>query len=132
LQGVGAAVGVAVSRAIVRDHFTGEASSRIMNLISLIMGLGPAFSPTLGGFLLEVAGWQSIFVFMLVAGIFILAATQLWLVETVTRDPSRFRPRALLRSYAALLSDRYFMFASVALGGGVGALYTQATVLPFI
>ena len=37
LQGVGASVGVATARAIVRDQFTGEASSRIMStILSLI------------------------------------------------------------------------------------------------
>src|SRR5690606_27992445 len=35
LQGVGAAVGVAISRAIVRDLFTHERSARIMNLIGI-------------------------------------------------------------------------------------------------
>ena len=48
-QGVGAAVGIAISRAIVRDLFTNERSARIMNLIGLILGIGPAFAPTLGG-----------------------------------------------------------------------------------
>lgn len=132
LQGVGAAVGIAVSRALVRDLFTGEASSRIMNLTSLLMGLGPAIAPTVGGLLLEAAGWQSIFLFMLVAGIFILAVLQLILVETVVRDPARFRPRTLVRSYRTLVGDRYFMLASTVLGGGIGAFYTQATILPFI
>lgn len=132
LQGVGAAVGLAVSRALVRDLFTGEASARIMNLIGVIMGIGPALAPTVGGLLLEVSGWQSIFLFMLVAGLFIFAAIKLWMVETVARDPARFRPRALFRSYRTLLRDRYFILASLAIGTGAGAIYTQATVLPFI
>ena len=42
LQGVGAAVGVAISRAVVRDLFTNERSARIMNLIGMILGIGPA------------------------------------------------------------------------------------------
>jgi DHA1 family bicyclomycin/chloramphenicol resistance-like MFS transporter len=132
LQGVGAAVGVAVSRALVRDLFTGEASNRIMNLTGLLMGLGPALAPTVGGLLLEFTGWRSIFVFMLVAGIFIAATIQIVMVETVTRDPRRFRPKALARSYATLLTDKYFMLASMVLAGGIGAFYTQATLMPFI
>ncbi len=132
LQGVGAAVGVAVSRALVRDLFTGDASARIMNLIGLIMGFAPALAPTLGGFLLELTGWQSIFVVMLVGGAMVLATIQWSMAETVVPDPSRFRPRALVRSYRALLGDRYFLLASFIIGGGTGALFTQATVLPFI
>src|SRR3954466_11519000 len=48
LQGIGAAAGVATSRAVVRDQYTGQASARIMNLIGLIFAIGPAVSPSVG------------------------------------------------------------------------------------
>lgn len=132
VQGIGAAVGVAVSRALVRDLFTGEASNRIMNLTVLIIGVGPAVAPTLGGLLLETAGWKSIFVFMLAGGAAATLAIYFVLLETVQPDPARFRPRALAHAYRTLLGDRYFILASLVLAGGVGAFYTQATVLPFV
>lgn len=131
-QGVGAAVGVAISRAIVRDLFANERSARIMNLIGLILGIGPALAPTLGGVTLAFFGWQAIFVFMLIAAIAILFVVHFSMVETVVRDVSRIRPAALLRSYGILLTDRYFMLCSLVLGGGIGAIYTLATILPFI
>ena len=37
LQGIGAAAGVATSRALVRDLFIGQASARIMNLTGLMV-----------------------------------------------------------------------------------------------
>ena len=86
LQGVGAAVGVAISRAIVRDLFTSERSARIMNLIGLILGIGPALAPTLGGVTMQLFGWHAIFVLMLVFAVVIVVVTQVSLVETVTRD----------------------------------------------
>lgn len=132
LQGVGAAVGTTVSRALVRDLFTSDRSARIMNLIGLLMGAGPAFAPTLGGVLMGAFGWQSIFISMALAAIVIVVVVHFAMVETATPDPSRIRPRALARSYATLLGDRYFMFSSLTLAGSSGALYTQATVLPFI
>ncbi len=48
VQGVGASVGVAVSRAVVRDLYVGEASSRIMNAIGMTLAIGPATAPTIG------------------------------------------------------------------------------------
>ena len=131
-QGVGAAVGVAVSRAIVRDLYTSEQSARVMNLIGLLMGAGPALAPTIGGVLMGLFGWQSVFVFMIIAGIALVAIVRFMLVETVVPDPARIRPRALLKSYRTLAADRYFMASSLALAGGIGAFYTQATILPFI
>jgi DHA1 family bicyclomycin/chloramphenicol resistance-like MFS transporter len=132
LQGVGAAVGVAISRAIVRDLFTNDRSARIMNLIGLILGIGPAFAPTLGGVTMQLFGWQAIFAFMLIAGVVIVVVAQMVMVETVRRDLSRIRPTALARSYGTLLGNGYFLSSSLVMAGAVGALYTQATVLPFI
>ncbi len=132
MQGVGTAVGWSIARALVRDQFTNEQSARVMNLIGLILGLGPALAPTLGGLALELSGWQAIFVLMLVAGIAVTLAVHFFMKETVIRDLSRFRPRALARSYATLLSHPGFLLTSLVMAGSLGAIYAQATMLPFI
>ena len=64
VQGIGAAAGVSVARAMVRDLYTGEASVRILNMIGVLLAIGPAVSPTMGGIALDLFGWQSIFFFM--------------------------------------------------------------------
>ncbi|MGB6120094.1 MAG: multidrug effflux MFS transporter [Mesorhizobium sp.] len=132
MQGVGAAVGVAISRAIVRDLFTHERSARIMNMIALILAVGPAFSPVIGGLTMEAFGWHAIFIVMVIAGAAITAANYFYLEETVTRDLSRIRPKAIVHSYATLLGSRYFLFSSMILGGTIGSLYALSTMLPFV
>jgi DHA1 family bicyclomycin/chloramphenicol resistance-like MFS transporter len=132
LQGVGAAVGVAVSRAIVRDLYTAERSARIMNLVALILAVGPAISPTLGALTMQLFGWHAIFLFMLAMAAGVMLLVWLGQVETVTRDLSRIRPAALAGSYATLLTSPHFFFAALVIAGSAGAIYTQATVLPFI
>src|SRR5688572_15814946 len=132
LQGVGAAVGVAISRAVVRDLFTNERSARIMNVMGMILGLGPALAPTIGGVTMELFGWQAIFLFMAAAGLAIILVVRYAMAETVGRDLSRIRPRALVNAYRVLLTNPYFLLCSIVMGGATGALYTQATVLPFI
>lgn len=131
-QGVGASVGVAISRALVRDLFTGERSSRIMNLIGIILALGPALSPTIGGLMLPVFGWRSIFVLMAVLGLIVICVAIFAMKETVVRDTSRLNFRALAGSYRMLLTNRRFLSASFVIGGALGAVYAQATFLPFI
>lgn len=132
LQGVGAAVGVAISRAIVRDLFTSDRAARIMNITGMILAIGPAVAPTIGGLTLGVAGWQAIFLLMIVLGFVAIAVTHVSLVETVERDLSRIRPGAIVRAYGTLLANPYFMLSSFVVAGTIGALYTQATVIPFI
>jgi DHA1 family bicyclomycin/chloramphenicol resistance-like MFS transporter len=132
MQGVGAAAGVAISRAIVRDLFTHERSARIMNMIGIILAVGPAFSPVIGGVTMELFGWHAIFVLMVAFGLGIVLAAVFVMRETVTRDLSRIRPMAIARSYGTLLTSRYFMYSSLMLAGTIGALYVLATMLPFI
>lgn len=132
MQGCGAAVGIAVSRALVRDLFTGVAAARIMNLIGIILAIGPALSPTIGGLTLNLFGWHAIFLLMAALGVIIMLVTVFSLRETVTADVSRLSPRALLASYRMILSDPLFLAASLTISGTLGAIYAQATILPFL
>ena len=131
-QGVGAAVGIAVSRAIVRDLFTGERAARTLNLIGLILGIGPALAPTLGGLTMKLFGWHAIFILLLALGTSVILIVHFMLVETVSRDRSRIRLGPMLQSYGQLLGSSYFLSASLTLCGAVGAFYTLAILLPFI
>jgi DHA1 family bicyclomycin/chloramphenicol resistance-like MFS transporter len=54
------------------------------------------------------------------------------LKETVTRDLSRIRPRALIASYRQLLATPYFMLASLVIANSLGAVFALATMLPFV
>ncbi|WP_232897166.1 multidrug effflux MFS transporter [Pontibaca salina] len=132
LQGVGASAGVAISRAIVRDQFRGNQSSEIMNTIGIILAIAPALSPTLGGVLVTYAGWQSLFLTMTLFGVFVVAVTHLGMQETIVADRNRLKFQALMRSYGKLFASRHFMTAALTIAGALGAIYTQATILPFI
>jgi Bcr/CflA subfamily drug resistance transporter len=132
IQGIGASVGVTVARAAVRDQFTGPQASRIMNMIGITLAVGPAVGPTIGGLALSAFGWQSIFLLMVGFGAILLLSCILFLKETAVPDRSRLQPATLLRTYAGLISDLRFLLPSLILGGSVGALYAQGTMLPFV
>ncbi|MCX8999582.1 multidrug effflux MFS transporter [Rhizobiaceae bacterium BDR2-2] len=131
IQGVGASVGVTVARAVVRDQFSGIQAARIMNLIGIILGVGPALGPIIGGITLELFGWQAVFLLMIALGLACCAAV-VSMPETTVPDISRFRPGTMLATYGRLGIDPRFVLPSLVVGGAVGALYTQATMLPFI
>lgn len=132
IQGIGASVGITVARAIVRDQFVGAEASRIMNLIGIMLAIGPAMAPTIGGLALAAFGWHSIFVFLIGFGLLVLSGVTLFMRETTVADRALARPARLLSAYGSLLADRRFIAATLVLGGSVGALYAQATMLPFI
>ncbi len=132
LQGVGAAMGIAISRAIVRDVFADARSFRIMNLMGLCIAIAPAIAPAIGGLTLEFASWRTLFAMMALMGIGAIFVAIFSLRETVTRDLSRIKPQALFRSYRELLTTPYFMLASMVIASAVGAVYALATILPFV
>ncbi|MBP1885618.1 multidrug effflux MFS transporter [Sinorhizobium mexicanum] len=132
VQGAGASVGMTVARAIVRDQFTGTPAARIMNMIGMMLALGPAVSPTLGGIALGLFGWQSIFFLMVGFALMACFIVQFFMVETVTPDRSKGHLRPILRAYGELLTDSRFLSSTLVIAGAVGALYAQATMLPFV
>jgi DHA1 family purine ribonucleoside efflux pump-like MFS transporter/DHA1 family bicyclomycin/chloramphenicol resistance-like MFS transporter len=132
IQGIGASVGITVARAIVRDQFTGTEASRIMNLIGIMIAIGPAIAPTVGGLALAAFGWQSVFFLLIGFGLLIALSALVFMRETSLPDPRRMLPGALLSAYGELARESRFISASFVLGGSVGALYAQATLLPFI
>ena len=132
IQGIGASVGITVSRAIVRDQFVGVEAARIMNMIGIMLAIGPAMAPTIGGLALAAFGWQSVFFLMVGFGMLACGSVALFMLETAVPDRRRAKPRYLLGAYLELICDSRFVSTSLVIAGAVGALYTQATMLPFI
>ncbi|WEZ82058.1 multidrug effflux MFS transporter [Rhizobium sp. 32-5/1] len=132
IQGIGASVGITVARAIVRDQFVGEEASRIMNLIGIMLAIGPAIAPTLGGLTLAAFGWQSVFFLMVVFGLLSCLTMIVFLKETTVPEPHRARPGPVMAAYRTLASDSRFLASAMVMAGAVGALYAQSTMLPFI
>lgn len=132
VQGIGASVGMTVARAIVRDQFTGTQAARIMNMVGMMLAVGPAVSPTLGGFALGLFGWQSIFFLMVGFALAACGAVYLFMPETTVPDPAKGHIRPILAGYGELLTNGRFLSSTLVMAGAVGALYGQATILPFV
>lgn len=130
-QGVGAAAGIAISRAIVRDLFEGERAASILALISTILAIGPAAAPFIGGVLLQWSSWHAIFLLMLALGLLTLLVTSFCLDETVP-PTGHVQVGKLFGAYKTLLCSPYFVSVSLVVAGTQGAIYTLATVLSFI
>lgn len=132
IQGVGVSVGMTVARAIVRDQFVGSEASSILNLIGIMLAIGPAIGPTIGGLSLAASGWHSVFWLMVGFGIISVLAVVFCLRETTVPNRKLIRPANLIKAYREVLSNKRFIFAALVMAGSVGALYAQATMLSFI
>ena len=75
-QGFGAATCRIIPMAMIRDKLEGREMARVMSLILVIFIMVPALAPSIGQVILFVAGWRSIFGFILIIGVFAM----LWFV----------------------------------------------------
>src|SRR6201985_302893 len=85
-QGLGAAILMPNSLAILGDSFSGEARGRAIGIWASIGAVMGAIGPVLGGWLIDTAGWPAIFLINLplAAGAILLAL--LYVADTSEKD----------------------------------------------
>lgn len=127
-EALGGAACAVASRAVIRDLYRGHAAAQALSRLVLVMGVAPILAPTLGGLILEVAGWRVIFVLLAAAGAGGLAVVWLTLPETAPLASEEPRLDAL----RALVRDRCFV-AYVLAGALVQAgMFAYITGSPFV
>ncbi len=132
-QGVSAAAGVVISRAVVRDFYTGAEAARYLSRLILIFGLAPVLAPMVGALLLTVTSWRGLFVLLGVGALALLAAVAAWLPETLPRGQRRpGGMRATTTSLRTLIEDRAFVAYATALGLGTAAIIGYIAGAPFL
>ena len=110
LQGLGAAAGMAIPRAIVRDLHTGPDAARLMSLLMLVFSVSPILAPLVGSGVIAVAGWRAVFWAVMVAAVAGLVLIATSLTETRTADrrvESSFG--SALAAYGLLLRDTHYL-----------------------
>ncbi len=110
LQGAGAAAGMVVALAVVRDLYAGRAAAILLSRLILVMGAAPIVAPTVGGVLLGFTSWRGVFVALALYGLVLLPVAARMLPETLP-PPRRqaARARDMLRTYRRLFTDRVFV-----------------------
>ncbi|AKG73438.1 Bcr/CflA family efflux MFS transporter [Salinicoccus halodurans] len=135
LQGFTASAGVVLSRAVVRDVFSGRELSKFFSLLMVINAVAPMAAPIAGGaiLLLPFASWHTIFLFLAVLGIMIVIIVAVSLRETL--PPAQRIPSsgaATLRTMGGLITDRSFIGYAVLVGFVHGGSFAYVSGTPFI
>jgi DHA1 family bicyclomycin/chloramphenicol resistance-like MFS transporter len=133
LQGMGGCAGIIIPSAIVRDRSTARESARAFSLLMLVMGLAPILAPLIGGGLLTLGGWRSIFCVLALFGAGCLIAIHLGLAESHdTRHEPPLKLRTVLGNYLHLMRNKAFL--GYALGGGLAmsGMFAYIAGSPFV
>ncbi|WP_019571528.1 multidrug effflux MFS transporter [Thioalkalivibrio sp. ALMg3] len=132
-QGLAAAAGVVVGRALIRDRFDPTDARRVFALVTMMFAIGPAAAPIIGGWLQAAFGWRSVFAFLTLYGVFLLLAVRAWMPETlppVGRVSSH--PRPVIRGYLGTLHNPAFLFPVAVHAGMFGAMFLFIAASPTI
>ncbi|OCW24171.1 MFS transporter [Pseudomonas aylmerensis] len=125
-QALGGCCTTVIGRVIVRDYFDRHEQARLLGLISIAMAVSPMAAPVLGSLLLPLVNWRGLFVLLGLIGAVLYLVVYRRLPETRPPEVAAAPPSNLLRIYAQLLRDRYFLRYSLA----IGCVYS--TYFPFI
>ena len=128
---LGASASMIVPRAMVRDVADGHAAARLMAELILILGVAPILAPSLGGLVLQFAGWRDIFWIMAGYGAAGVVLTFAFLPDTLSPHARvALNPGAMLRRYAAILAEPAFLTHALVLSATAFALFAYLGGMP--
>ncbi|MGI2326911.1 Bcr/CflA family efflux MFS transporter [Planococcus sp. YIM B11945] len=135
LQGFTASAGVVLSRAVVRDVFSGRELTKFYSLLMVINSTAPLAAPLAGGAILALpfANWQTIFYFLGFLGILIVVTVGAKLPETLPlekRSPSSIGQS--VRTMGSLLRDRAYIGYTLIAGFVHGGSFAYVSGTPFV
>ena len=82
VQGLAAGGSTIVSRTVIRDLFDGVEAQRLMSQVAVIFGMAPAIAPIVGGLLIQVGPWETVFWFMAALALVLITVTLVLLPES--------------------------------------------------
>lgn len=133
VQGAAGSAGIVISRAVVRDMYSGSELTKFFSLLMLINGAAPILAPIAGGQLLRVAPWEGVFYVLCLIGLLMFFVVLFGLPETL---PHARRSKGglgnTLRTFKGLLGDRLFMGYALPQGLVSAAMFAYISGSPFV
>lgn len=133
LQGMAAAVGPVLGRAVVRDHFSAARAAELLSSLIVVIAVAPLLAPILGAQLLQRLSWHAIFWALGCAGLVLFGLVALFLGESLERrDPEALRPGRLARNIGAFLGNRACLAHALIIFFVFGAQFSYISGSPFV
>jgi DHA1 family bicyclomycin/chloramphenicol resistance-like MFS transporter len=133
IQGAAGAAGIVVGRAVVADMFAGKAAAAYFSAIATINGLAPILAPIIGGQVVRVGTWRTVFWVLAGIGAVLLVLAAVVIEETLPaeRRSSGGFPDTM-RAFGALLRDRGYVGCVLAGSMVTAAMFGYISASPFV
>lgn len=130
VQGLGAAAGLVISRAIVSDVTSGAQSARIFSILMTISGVAPALAPLLGAGVAQLGGWRAVLWVLAVAAL-LMALGAIFVVRETHPVPAR-STGPLFKPLLAVLRQRSFVGYLVLFSTSFAGMMAYISASPFL
>ena len=128
VQALGGCAGMVISRAVVSDKCDAVGSAKVFSQLMLVVGL----APMLGGVMVSLWGWQSIFLALTLFSVGAGVAVAVGLPESFPAHQPRQPLSGALRQYGRLLADRVYLGYAVTGGIAIGGMFAYIAGSPFV
>jgi len=133
LQGFAGAAGLVISRASVRDLYSGPELIRFMATLMIINGAAPILAPVIGAEIITLTSWKGVFAGLTLFGIIMVIGIYFVLGETLpTERRSRGGLGQTLRTFGLLLKDRSFIGYVMTQGFMMAAMFAYISGSSFV
>ncbi|MGB2659334.1 MAG: multidrug effflux MFS transporter [Pseudolabrys sp.] len=110
VQALGGSGGIVLTRAIVRDIYSGARAGRELSLIASVMALAPVLAPIVGGVLQTGFGWRAVFLTLVAAGLAGVIVVWMLLPETLkARAAEPVSMTSMFRSYRVVARNSSYL-----------------------
>ncbi|SFX18882.1 Bcr/CflA family multidrug efflux MFS transporter [Marinospirillum alkaliphilum] len=132
LQALGAAAASVLARAIVRDLFPLNEAARVLSLMHLVTMIATLMAPLIGGYLILLTGWRSLFVVLFVFAALVLLAC-IWKIPETHHGSSRGSSlAAVFKAYGLILLHPVALGYILCMSLTFAGMFAYITASPFV
>lgn len=132
MQALGGAAASVLARAIVRDLFPLNEAARVLSLMHLVTMIATLVAPLVGGYLMLITGWRSLFM-VLFAFAALMLMLSLWKIpETHHGDSRKASILAVFKAYLQIGMQPVAIGYILCMGLTFAGMFAYITASPFV
>ncbi len=132
IQGFCGGAGAVLSRAISSDLYKGKDLTKFLAVLMLVNGIAPVLAPVLGGVILSISTWHTVFYILAIYGVLmvLLALTLEESLPTYNRNEGALK--SIWKDFKLLLTNKAFVTMLMLQSLTYGVLFSYISGSPFI
>lgn len=130
-QGLAAASGLVIARAIVSDRYHANEAAKVMSALAAAMAIVPLIAPNIGAWVLLVTDWRGTFALLAVFALTILVGLKTFEESAPNIGVGELSFRGVFRQFSVCLTDVRFLGFQLCGSGAFSAIFAYLSTVSF-